>query len=52
MADRTPDALSRAVREVLAQEVAPDAVRNYAEQFSWDATSHGQVALFATIANG
>jgi len=51
VAARTPAALTRAIRDVVAQDIDPGAVRRYAEKFSWDATSRGQMALFTAIAN-
>jgi glycosyltransferase involved in cell wall biosynthesis len=50
VADRMPDALAQALRQVLGAPPAPAAVRAYAERFSWDATSQGQIELFDRIA--
>ncbi|MBC7404206.1 MAG: glycosyltransferase family 4 protein [Cytophaga sp.] len=49
MAERTPQALAYAVR--LLQDQYPDraATRRYAENFSWEATSNGQLSLFNDI---
>lgn len=49
MEARTPQALANAVRRL--QENVPDraATRRYAEGFSWDATTAGQIALFERI---
>jgi teichuronic acid biosynthesis glycosyltransferase TuaC len=47
--DRTPDALAAAVRKLF--DTPPDraATRAYAEGFSWDATTQGQLDLFRSI---
>mgnify|MGYP006429360195 CR=1 FL=1 len=50
VAERTPDALTAAVEAVLADPPDPGRVRAYAADFSWTATSRGQMALFTTIA--
>ncbi|MCU6434136.1 glycosyltransferase family 4 protein [Undibacterium sp. Jales W-56] len=49
MAERTPASLVQAVRRL--QEHYPDraATRRYAENFSWDATTQGQLSLFRQI---
>lgn len=49
MADRTPEALAAAVRELFAAPPAREATRAYAEGFSWDATAAGQYALLERI---
>lgn len=49
MADRTPDDLADAVDTLFAALPAREATRQYAEQFSWDATTKGQETLFAEI---
>jgi len=46
VAERTPDALAAAARKLLVRAPAREAVRAYAENFSWDATSAGQMRLF------
>ncbi len=43
---RSPDALAGAIRAMLAQPPDRAAVRRHAEQFSWQATTEGQLALF------
>ena len=48
--ERTPEALRRAAEELLADPPERAAVRAYAEGFSWDATSDGQMRLFEAIA--
>jgi teichuronic acid biosynthesis glycosyltransferase TuaC len=47
--ERTPEELARAVARLF--ERAPDrsATRRYAEQYSWDATTEGQLQLFTRI---
>ena len=49
MRERTPNALADAVNVLLAR--APDraATRTYAEQFSWEATTQGQLDLFTRV---
>lgn len=49
VAARTPAALAQAAASVRADPPAPAAVRAYAEGFSWQATSRGQMALFEAI---
>lgn len=49
MRERTPAALADAVRELAASNITRAATRAYAERFSWDATSEGQIALFQEI---
>jgi teichuronic acid biosynthesis glycosyltransferase TuaC len=47
--ERSPEGIARAVRKLLARMPARTAVRAYAEQFSWDATTQGQLALFDEV---
>lgn len=49
MSERTPEVLARAVR--LLQDTYPDraATRRYAENFSWEATTNGQLTLFNDV---
>jgi len=49
MAERTPAALAQAVERLFASHGDRDATRRFAEQFSWDATSAGQLRLFSRI---
>jgi len=49
MAERTPEALADAVRRLFAHYPDRGATRRYAEQFSWDATTAGQLELFGRI---
>ncbi len=51
MADRTPDALADAVDKLFAGYPDRLATRTYAEGFSWDATTDGQLALFNELIN-
>lgn len=45
----TPEAVAAAVRALLAAPPSRAATRAYAEGFSWEATSRGQLALFGEI---
>ena len=49
MEARTPEEIARAVEKL--REHYPDsaATRRYAERFSWDATTSGQLALFSRL---
>jgi len=49
MARRDAAALVEAHERLLAASPARDATRAYAEQFSWDATTRGQLALFSRV---
>jgi teichuronic acid biosynthesis glycosyltransferase TuaC len=49
MAERTPEALARSVRDLFAKGPDRSATRRYAEGFSWSATTDGQLALFERI---
>lgn len=44
--ENTPEGIAMAVRRLFANLPARTATRGYAEQFSWDATTAGQLALF------
>lgn len=46
MVERTPEALADAVRGLFARYPDRGAVRRYAEKFSWDETTRGQLQLF------
>lgn len=52
MAERTPEALVSAVRKLFAAPPDRGATRTYAEQFSWDATTARQRALFEVVVGG
>ena len=47
--ENTPDGIGAAVRRLYANLPARAATRAYAEQFSWDATTEGQLALFRSL---
>jgi glycosyltransferase involved in cell wall biosynthesis len=49
MAERTPQALAEAVRRLRSDYPAHEATRRYAERFSWDDTTQGQLQLFQKI---
>lgn len=49
IAERDPDALGAAVGDLLTDPPARAATRAYAEGFSWDATTAGQLALFRDV---
>lgn len=49
VADRTSDALGKASLELLQNLPDRSATRAYAEKFSWDATTQGQIDLFREI---
>lgn len=46
---RTPDSIAAAVKRVLSNSPDRAGVRAYAERFSWDETSRGQIELFRKI---
>ncbi len=47
--ERTPTAIVHAVERLFARMPKPSAVRAYAERFSWDATTRGQIELFEDV---
>ena len=47
--ERTPEAIAATVRAVMAQPIDRAATRRYAEGFSWDQTTQGQIDLFRAI---
>jgi teichuronic acid biosynthesis glycosyltransferase TuaC len=49
MDERTPDALAAAVGRVRGRAIDRAATRAYAEKFSWDDTTRGQLDLFRAI---
>lgn len=49
MTERTPEALAAAVNALLAAPPSRAQTRAYAETFSWDATTEGQLAFFRAI---
>jgi teichuronic acid biosynthesis glycosyltransferase TuaC len=50
--ENTPEGLAGAVRSLFANLPERSATRSYAEQFSWDATTDGQLALFRSLLGG
>ncbi len=49
MEERSATALAHAARELLADLPDRALTRAYAERFSWDETSQGQIDLFTEI---
>ena len=49
MKERTPQALASAVEQLFSHLPERASTRRYAEQFSWDATTSGQIELFNKI---
>jgi teichuronic acid biosynthesis glycosyltransferase TuaC len=49
MSERSSEAAAQAIRSLFANMPQRAATRKYAERFSWDETSHGQVVLFTRI---
>ncbi|MBX3610153.1 MAG: glycosyltransferase family 4 protein [Hydrogenophaga sp.] len=49
MADRTPQALVQAWHELMAAQPTRTATRHHAEQFSWAATTQGQIDVFNRV---
>lgn len=49
MRERSVDALVDAVKELMRSPPTPAAVRAYAEEFSWDATTQGQLQIFERV---
>jgi glycosyltransferase involved in cell wall biosynthesis len=49
MRDRTREGVAEGVRTVLSRPPSRDATRAYAEGFSWDATTRGQLDLFRDV---
>jgi glycosyltransferase involved in cell wall biosynthesis len=49
LADIDPSGLATAIRELLAAPPSRAATRLYAEQFDWQSTTDGQIALFREI---
>jgi glycosyltransferase involved in cell wall biosynthesis len=52
MKERSPQGLVDAVRHLRANYPDHAATRRYAEGYSWDATTQGQLDLFATLVDG
>jgi glycosyltransferase involved in cell wall biosynthesis len=49
MRERTPEALAQAVRQLLENYPDRAATRRYAERFSWDDTTRGQLDIFSDV---
>jgi glycosyltransferase involved in cell wall biosynthesis len=49
MAQRTPEAVAEAVQHLFARYPDRGATRRYAEKFSWDETTRGQLQLFERV---
>ncbi len=49
VAENTPEGIAAAVRDLFATEPDRAATRAYAEPFSWDATSAGQLRIFRRV---
>jgi len=49
MAERTPEAVAEAVRRLFVRYPDRGATRRYAEKFSWDETTRGQLQLFERL---
>jgi glycosyltransferase involved in cell wall biosynthesis len=49
MAERTPEAVAEAVQRLFARYPDRGATRRYAEKFSWDETTRGQLQLFERV---
>jgi teichuronic acid biosynthesis glycosyltransferase TuaC len=47
--ERTPAAIAAAIARLLARNPDRQVIRSYAEDFSWDATTRGQIELFEEI---
>jgi hypothetical protein len=50
--ENTPDGIAAGVRRLFAALPDRAATRAYAERFSWDATTAGQLALFRRVVGG
>jgi teichuronic acid biosynthesis glycosyltransferase TuaC len=50
MSERTPQGVIEAVRRLRAEYPSSEATRRYAEQYSWDDTTQGQLDLFRKVA--
>jgi teichuronic acid biosynthesis glycosyltransferase TuaC len=49
MSERTSEAAAQAIRSLFANMPQREATRRYAERFSWDETSRGQLAVFRRV---
>ena len=50
--DRTSSEIANAVKKLVLSAIDRAATRRYAEKFSWDATTEGQIRLYSEILNG
>ena len=50
--ERSADAIGRAIVQLTGSGISREATRRYAEQFSWAATTAGQLQLFDRIVSG
>ena len=50
--ERSPVAIVGGIERLFAAMPGRDATRGYAEQFSWDQTTAGQVQLFSRVIAG
>ena len=50
--ERTPAALARAIQQLMAAKPDRASTRHHAEQFSWSATTRGQLELFTSVLMG
>jgi teichuronic acid biosynthesis glycosyltransferase TuaC len=51
MAERTPQGVADAINALRANYPDRAATRRYAERFSWDNTTAGQISLFKDVIN-
>lgn len=49
VAENTPDGIAAAVRTLFAAPPSRNATRAYAEQYGWDETTSGQIAVFRDV---
>jgi len=52
VAQRTGSAFAAGIEDLIASGIDRTATRRYAEGFSWQATTEGQLGLFRAIARG
>ena len=50
--DRSADSIVAAIETLFAEMPAREATRRYAEGFSWNDTSQGQLAIFERVVGG
>lgn len=49
LVERSPESITAGVKKLMANYPDRKATRKYAEQFSWDATTQGQLHLFDDV---